>query len=52
VAAAGEPLVHALDLAFAKARRAARPAGEAPVDFLDVGGDQVFDSELLGDRAG
>ena len=39
-------------LAFAVAWRARDPAGEAPVVLLRLGGDQVRNIELLGDRRG
>src|SRR5574341_318803 len=46
----GQPLVDALDLALAKARRAGDAAGEAAVHRLGLGRDEVRHAEFARDR--
>src|SRR3954465_9176404 len=50
LAAAREPFVQALHLAFAEARDAGDLSGEAAVALLRLGGDEVLDTELVRDR--
>jgi hypothetical protein len=52
LAAPGQPLVHAADLALAEGGRAARLAREGAVGLLDVGGEEVPHAQLGGDRGG
>src|SRR3954471_10376064 len=51
-AALREPFVHAAVLAFAEGGRTARLAGEAAIDLLDVGREQVRHAELARDGRG